>query len=411
MPRNRSTKTARSALICLFTLVGLTCLATTAGANPAYNKACEQTEKLTADLQSYQLRGTITMINNVKGETSGASIEAEITAAARWPDRLMSSQQGKMISLNLGTGPEQSWFYFGQMRAAYISAPTALGRELADAGKMELAADKIYNFYNGITQFLLATDLKVALETGHEKLTVNGAEVECLVFTTLAPEDAEGAEPAEEGPQTIYFDPNSGLVLKTEQTIQYRRQGTQFAQHISFALAEFTLNEAVDEALFTFTPPARVRVVNELDRLTNPDAMTGEQAPDITFTDFEGKTFQLSELRGKPVFIDFWATWCGPCKMEMPHIETLYQELASSGQITIIAASSEDRHTVQRFLARNPYTFQVVTVAGEEAQQRFKTNSIPAGFVIDAEGVIRAHMIGAQTEAQLRAAFAKVGVQ
>ncbi len=209
----------------------------------------------------------------------------------------------------------------------------------------------------------------------------------------------------------MHFDPESGLVLKSEQTVFFQRKGQNFEQKLGFTLNEYVLNGEVDEARFVFEVPAGTRIVNDLDLLTNPDAMTGQPAPDITFTDLEGESIRLSDLRGQPVFIDFWATWCPPCKEEMPHIETLYNELGKSGAIRIIAASSEDPATIRKFLARKPYSFSIVTVADSDAHTKYKATSIPAGFVIDAQGIIRAHMVGAQTESQLRAAFAKAGVQ
>jgi len=384
--------------------------------NPDYVKAYQITVDTAANLQSYELRGMLTMTNNIKGQIGGESMSAEMDAAARWPDRLLSSQSGEMFNLNLGTGPDQSWFFLGQLGNAYVGKPVALARDLAGAGNMDLTEEKIFNFYVGLGQFLLPAELLVTPDTASGTVTVNGQDVPCQIFTTMGPEViADDGQPAE-GPRTFYFDPASGLVLKSTLKVYFRRNEMDFEQDVAFTLKEFVLNGDVDDARFTFEAPAGTRVVDNLDRLTNPDAMTNQAAPDITFTDLDGNTFQLSDLRGQAVFIDFWATWCPPCKMEMPHIETLYREMGrseanKSGTITIIAASSEDPATIRKFLAKSPYSFRIVTVDEKQAYAKYKTSSIPAGFVIDAEGIIRAHMIGAQTEQQLRAAFAKAGVK
>lgn len=380
-----------------------------ADTNTDYTKARQKAVKMAEGLNSYNLEGTLVMTNNLRGQTGGMSMDATMISMARWPDRLLSSQQGNMFNLNLGTGPDQSWFYLGQLGNAFVGEPIKLNRNLAGAGDMDLTEEKIFNFYGGLGQFLLEDNLPVKPETGSATATVNGQEVVCQVFTTIGPEVIANDGQPTEGPRTIWFDPASGLVVKSEVAVYFVNNGAEYQQDVSFALTTYELNGPVDDALFTFEAPAGTRVVSHLDHLTNPDAMTGLTAPDITFTGLDGKSFQLSDLRGKPVFIDFWATWCPPCKMEMPHIETLYGELAD--QIKIIAASSEDTATIQKFLAKTPYSFPIVTVDSEESHMRFKTSSIPAGFVIDAEGVIRAHMIGAQTEEQLREAFAKVGVK
>ncbi len=391
--------------------IALPAVSAAADTNDDYTKANRNSVEVAEGLQSYDLKGVMTVSNNVKGQTGGMNMEAEMVAAARWPDRLLNAQTGSMINLNLGLGPDQSWFYLGQLGNAYIGKAVELSRDLDSAANMELTEEAIFNFYGGIGQFLLEGELPVTAETGSEVLKVNGQEVTCQIFRTLGQAEPAAAGTPANGPRAMYYDPASGLVLKSEVTVYFDNNGKAFEQIVTFSLSDYELNGKVDDSRFAFEAPADARVVNSLDRLTNPDAMTGLPAPDVTFTDLDGNTFELSDFRGQAVFIDFWATWCPPCKQEMPHIESLYRELGKEGKIKIIAASSEDVATIQGFLAKTPYSFPIVTVASEDAHNLFKATSIPAGFVIDAEGTIRAHMIGAQTEAQLRAAFAKAGVE
>lgn len=409
---SRSYRTGPLALALCASLAALPALAgTTDPANSDYAKARKLTVKMAESLQSYDLKGAMTMSRHTKGQTDGMTVSAEMVAAARWPDRLLSAQTGEMVNLTLGTGPERSWFLLGQLGNAYIGEPMQLTRDLEHAAARELSEAKIFNFYGGLGQFVLPADLQVTPDTGRETLLVNDREISCQVFRTMGPEMVRAEGQPVEGPRTYYFDPTSGLVLKSEMTLSFQRNGTQYVQEVSFAVSEFALNTEVSDSRFHFEAPAGTRIVDNLDLLTNPDAMTGQPAPDVTFTDLEGKTLQLSDLRGGPVFIDFWATWCPPCRQEMPHIETLYHELGKTGRIEIIAASSEDPATIRKFLAKTPYSFPIMTVKDSDAHTKYKATSIPVGFVIDAEGVIRAHLVGAQTEQQLRDAFAKAGVR
>ncbi len=109
------------------------------------------------------------------------------------------------------------------------------------------------------------------------------------------------------------------------------------------------------------------------------------------------------------LFLDVWATWCPPFRKEMPHIQTLYEELAGD-DVAFLAVSSEAPTTIRQYLAKMPYTFPIATVSERDAALALKATSIPTGLVIDRDGVVRAHLVGGQTEAQLRAALARAGI-
>jgi len=383
--------------------------------NPDYTKALAQTVRLAEGLDSYVVNGVVKITTGPRGQAETPGGQLEFHGAARWPDRLLSSQSGDSFQMNLGTGPTRSWFYFSQIGKAYIGEPVKLTRDLDGARQLDLTVEKIFNFYGGLGNHLLPPGLPVMAKTGHETVFVNGHEIPCQVFSTVAEPQSVPPGKSTTGPLRFFFDPVSGLVLVQEVTV-YFSQGGELEQRLRFELTDYTLNQGVADVVFDYTAAAGAQVVGNLDLLTNPEAMTGQQAPDITLTDLTGESYQLADLRGAPVFIDFWATWCGPCRAEMPHIQALYREFGlsaanSSGQMRFVGASSEGVATVSAFIAKNKYTFPIATVAGNDALSKFKTASIPTGFVIDAEGVIRAHLVGSQSEAQLRQAFARVGVK
>ena len=401
---------------CAVVLIGLVSLTLTLPgdthaadqANPDFAKALAKSRQMAEDLRSYHVTGKLVLTNNVKGQTGGMTMTADTESAARWPDRLLSRQQGDMFNVSHGAGPESSWFLLGQNNACYQGQPRELKRRLESAGQYELDEDLVFDFYSGLGSYLLNEDLEVTAETGQETLTVDGTEISCQVFRTPPPD--EGAEEGQADEKVFWFDPESGLVLKARLTMYRTRNNVVMEQVMTHTATSFRLNRPVNEALFFFNPPEGVRVVDSLERLINPEAMTGQAAPDITFKDFIGNEIKLSDYRGKVVFLDFWATWCGPCRMEMPHIETLHKELGATGEVVFIGASNEDQTTIETFLKKTPYTFPIVIVDPADARSKFKVTSIPAGFVIDKDGMIRAHLVGAQSEAQLRAALAKAGI-
>jgi len=113
----------------------------------------------------------------------------------------------------------------------------------------------------------------------------------------------------------------------------------------------------------------------------------GVQAPDFTGELIDGTSITLSELQGKPVIINFWATWCGPCVKEMPAFERLKDDFGD--KIGIIAVNcGDDAGTVKDFVEENGYTFPVVLDEEYSISMLYPTNSIPYTVVVDAEGKV-----------------------
>ena len=113
----------------------------------------------------------------------------------------------------------------------------------------------------------------------------------------------------------------------------------------------------------------------------------GVQAPDFTGELIDGTSITLSELQGKPVIINFWATWCGPCVKEMPAFERLKDDFGD--KIGIIAVNcGDDAETVKDFVEENGYTFPVVLDEEYSISMLYPTNSIPYTVVLDAEGKV-----------------------
>lgn len=113
----------------------------------------------------------------------------------------------------------------------------------------------------------------------------------------------------------------------------------------------------------------------------------GVAAPDFTGELMDGTSITLSELQGKPVIINFWATWCGPCVKEMPAFERLKDDFGD--KIGIIAVNcGDDAGTVKDFVEENGYTFPVVLDEEYSISMLYPTNSIPYTVVLDAEGKV-----------------------
>ena len=137
----------------------------------------------------------------------------------------------------------------------------------------------------------------------------------------------------------------------------------------------------------------------------------GEQAPDFELESLEGQLVRLSALQGKPVVINFWATWCTPCRKEMPHFERVYDEYREMGLEFYAINVGESKVAVSDFMERLGVDLPVLIDAEETAQTDYKILPLPATFFIDREGMIRGvyqfQMSQQQIEAEVQRLLAR----
>ncbi len=134
------------------------------------------------------------------------------------------------------------------------------------------------------------------------------------------------------------------------------------------------------------------------------------QKANFTLTDLQGKTWTLSALHGKVVLVNFWATWCPPCRKEMPDLEALYKRFQDEGFI-ILAISDEELDKVQPFIAERQITYPVMLDPGRKVNELFQVEGIPKSFVYDREGKLVAQSIDMRTQGQFLEMLKKAGLQ
>ena len=124
----------------------------------------------------------------------------------------------------------------------------------------------------------------------------------------------------------------------------------------------------------------------------------GEPVPNFVLMTLDGERVRLSDFRGQTVVLNFWASWCTPCRDEMPEFQSLYEERAAAGDFVVIAIDwidSDSRGAVREFAEDFGLTFPVVLdTAGSAVKERFGVRGVPATFFIDRDGVLRARTFG-----------------
>ncbi len=121
--------------------------------------------------------------------------------------------------------------------------------------------------------------------------------------------------------------------------------------------------------------------------------------------DDASRTVSLASLKGQVVYVDFWASWCVPCRLSMPALESLYKEHGGHGFVVVGVNKDVSTADAQRFLAKVPVTFPLVADAGDVAARGFDVKAMPSGYLVDRKGVVRKVHRGftGETAAELRA--------
>lgn len=130
----------------------------------------------------------------------------------------------------------------------------------------------------------------------------------------------------------------------------------------------------------------------------------------FTLTDLNGKSWTLKDLRGKVVLLNFWATWCPPCRKEMPDLESLYRRFGPQG-LVVLGVSDENAETVSPFVQQKGITYSVLLDPGRKVSALFQISGIPKTFVYDRDGKLVAQSIDMRTQKQFLEMMAMAGLQ
>lgn len=132
-----------------------------------------------------------------------------------------------------------------------------------------------------------------------------------------------------------------------------------------------------------------------------PPVQLNVPAPDLRLTDLDGKPVALSDYRGKVVLVNNWATWCPPCRAEMPDLQAYYETHANKDFVIIGIEAGDSPGEVRKFVNTMRLTYPIWLDVEMVAVSKFRNNSLPSSYLIDRDGIMRAMWMGAINQATL----------
>jgi peroxiredoxin len=167
-------------------------------------------------------------------------------------------------------------------------------------------------------------------------------------------------------------------------------------------LAQLVRYEHLDGAL---DDPQYASAVAQLDA----DDARHRQA-DFSLVDLRGRTWNLKELRGHVVLVNFWATWCPPCRSEMPDLQGLYNQFKDQG-LVVLGISDEDASKAEPYIDQNHYSYPILLDPGRKVHQAYNIEGIPRSFLYDREGKLVAEAIDMRTRQQFMEMLGQAGLK
>ena len=217
----------------------------------------------------------------------------------------------------------------------------------------------------------------------------------------------------ERSPTTYWVAKASNVVLKETQSSKIKMPMMESPQDqtVTTTYTVARVNEPVPEELFRFQPPEGAAEVAEFGSpFGGGSAMVGRTLPEFTLQDLAGQEVAASSLKGKPVLVNFWATWCAPCREQMPKIQELEREFAAKGLVVVAINDGESAETARKYIEEHQYTFRVLLDRDKSVAGKFTVSGIPAVFLIDREGKVKAHYTGYSTSLDLREELKRIGL-
>jgi thiol-disulfide isomerase/thioredoxin/outer membrane lipoprotein-sorting protein len=259
-----------------------------------------------------------------------------------------------------------------------------------------------------------ATGVVAVHHLPNEVVVLDGGKRDCLVLDVTYQHPAKQLQVTED-PRRYWIDERTHLVarVRTRLHAEAPQLGGKVERDETISFQRALANPAFADSLWAFRPPPGSREVSTFSatRDDRAAAFTGKPAFDFSLNDLKGRPHSLKSLRGKTVLLDFWATWCGPCRITMPQVAKIHAEYKGRGVEVMSINVGESATKAGDYIARNGYAFTTLLDTDRRVSTQYQVSGIPTLVVIDPAGKITDYLVGARDDVALRAALKKAGVK
>jgi thiol-disulfide isomerase/thioredoxin len=353
---------------------------------------------------------TTAEVSTPAGPVGPGKVVSETATARVNPGKSRTESTNQGIDVLLVSDGEATTIYSSPQKE-YVKIPAALGPE----GVMQSIGMNIPDFSSVDATAKTLRDETIEIDGAPHDCWVVESQPDHLVLPVpKTPQTQTLPQPKITGAHfAFWIDKQLNLALRTDFTftMQIAAQPPT-SVHGSTIKKDLKIDQPISDSLFTFTPPAGAKEVKELSfgSLVPKRDLAGKDAPPFEVKDLADNAYSLNSLKGKPVLLDFWANWCGPCRKSMPVIEKLYREYKNRDLVVLSVNSRENRALVEEFLKKNPLGTPAPLSGDSGILEAYKVQAYPTFVLIGRDGKVAAEQIGFRDEDGLRSMLAQVAL-
>lgn len=357
-------------------------------------------------LHSVQSEAEMAMDMTVGGKPVRMTISTSIAFVRPDKRRIEAKTQmgtGQMGNSLIIVDGEHTW--------RYVSVLNQYTRKAAILRPEDLLADMGINMPDP-ERFL--KDVKI---TGEEQIEIEGKKYDCWVVETTV---NKLSLPQLQGMEMTGIQVKQWIAKDVKISLQMTMSGKigggmipapmEIQQKLS--IRSLKIDPDLPESLFRFTPPEGAKEVADFagSGMNKPD-LTGKPAPAFRVQSLDGNTHDIAALKGKVVLLDFWTTWCGPCRKEMPALSELYSQYRDQGLVLLGLDVGEDRETVEKHLKTAPVPYAIALTNNTDLVTAFKVSAFPTHVLIGRDGNVMIYDVGSAGIEALRGMLEKAGLK